>query len=174
MSFQQKKKSKNKNPSYLPVYIAAVIALASLIAMTAVIFYSNENTAKGNFIPPDFESTALSGMPDVPENSGYGRLYREGMGFSAWVCGNVKLQGNEAAVYLTNPAENVVWMKLRIFDEAGNIIGETGLIRPGEYVKSAKLTKEIGVGTAVKMKIMTYEPYTYYSTGAVTLSAVIG
>ncbi len=156
------------------MYIAAFIAMVSFISMTVVIFYPKENVAKGEFTPPDFESAALFGMPDVPENSGYGKLYRDGMEFSVWVCGKVKLQGNDASVYLTNPEENEVWMKLRIFDEAGNTIGETGLIKPGEYVKNAKLTKELAKGTAIKLKIMTYEPYTYYSMGAVTLSAVIG
>ena len=102
------------------------------------------------------------------------RFSIQGMGFSVWVCGNVTLDGSHATVYLTNPESNRVWMKLRIMDADGNILGETGLIKPGEYVQSVALSEVPAIGTAIQMKIMTYEPETYYSAGAVTMNTVIG
>ena len=54
-----------------------------------------------------------------------------------------------------------------IYDGAGNILGETGLIRPGEYVRSVNLTALPQPDAEVSYKIMSYEPDTYFSCGAV-------
>ena len=56
----------------------------------------------------------------------------------------------------------------------GNILGETGLIRPGEYVKTITFDKKVPkVGDEITMKIMGYQPETYYSAGAVNLGTTI-
>lgn len=73
-------------------------------------------------------------------------------------------------VYLTNPAENTVWLKLRVLDTNGSILGETGLLRPGEYVRTVALSAAPTPGTSITLKIMGYEPDTYLSAGSATLS----
>ena len=75
--------------------------------------------------------------------------------------------------YFTNPVENDVWMKLRILDSNEKIIAETGLIRPGEYVQSILFTTIPEDGNSVKLKVMAYEPNTYYSAGCVILNTVV-
>ena len=166
------KKTQKKN-KYLPLYAAVAICLVSVVSLIVVLCLP-EKSVTGEFVPPSFDDSAVAGAPDVPDDLGYSELYREGMNFTAWVCGNVTMDGNTATVYLTNPEDNDVWMKLRILDAEGNILGETGLIKPGEYVKSVELTKTLAVGTTIKMKIMTYEPDTYYSAGAVSMNTKIG
>lgn len=79
----------------------------------------------------------------------------------------------EATVYFTNPAENTVWLKLRVLDEDSNMLGETGLIRPGKYVRAVTLSKSLADGTKVKLKIMGYIPDTYKSAGAATLGTTV-
>ena len=101
-------------------------------------------------------------------------IYQDGMAFKCSICGNVIASGGAADVYFTNSSEQEVWLKLRVLDEDGNIIGETGLIKPGEYVKSVSIDKDISDGSSIKLKIMAYEPETYYSAGAVTLNTKIG
>ena len=96
------------------------------------------------------------------------------MAYRFAVCGNVLMDGKQALVYFTNPAENDTWTKLRIYDEAGNILGETGLLKPGEYVQYVALDKELAPGTPIKLKIMGYEPATYLSAGSVVLNTQIG
>ena len=154
------------------VAAAAIAVVAALVA--AVVLASSAGGQSGNFTPPPFDPAATEGTPRVSETAGYGRIYREGMAFSAWVCGNPPLEGTALTVYLTNPAENAVWMKLRVLDAEGNMLGETGLIRPGEYVESVSLTRELPAGSEICMKIMTYEPHTYYSMGAITLNTRVG
>ena len=96
------------------------------------------------------------------------------MAYRFAVCGNVLMDGKQALVYFTNLAENDTWTKLRIYDESGNVLGESGLVKPGEYVQYVTLTKELAPGTPIKLKIMGYEPDTYTSAGAVVLNTQIG
>ena len=100
-------------------------------------------------------------------------IYQDGMEFRAYICGNVIVKGDAADVYFTNSEKFDVWLKLRVLTADGILLGETGLIRPGEYVKSVSLTSEVEDGTAIKLKIMAYEPDTYYSAGSVTLNTIL-
>ena len=77
-------------------------------------------------------------------------------------------------MYLTNDEGNKVWLKLRILDEEDNILAETGLLKPNEYVKTVTFDKIPKSGANIKLKIMAYEPDTYYSAGAVTLNTTVG
>ena len=129
---------------------------------------------KGEFIPPPFEVNAVSGVPTVDERFGYGEIYRNGMAFSAWICGNVTIEGNNARLYFTNPPNNTVWLKIRIMDTEGSILGESGILKPGEYVELVTLGSELDVGTKISLKIMAYEAETYRSEGAVVLNTAIG
>ena len=114
----------------------------------------------------------MSGIPDVPEELGWQEL--DAQAFQVGVCGAVVLEGSQADVWLTNPEGNNVWLKLRILDEDGDVLGETGLIRPGEYVQSVTFRHGPGARcTAISMKVMAYEPETYHSGGAVTLNTVV-
>ncbi len=166
--------SKKKKQNYRPLYVAALICLVAVVAMIVVLCLAQKEPVMGEFIPPAFESTAVAGTPEVPDGLGYMECYQDGMGFRFLACGNVKLDGRNANVYLTNPAENEVWLKVRVLDTEGNILGESGLIKPDEYVQSVELSEKLAVGTPIKLKVMAYEPDTYYSAGAVSLNTTIG
>ncbi|MDO4333941.1 MAG: hypothetical protein Q4C58_14835 [Eubacteriales bacterium] len=152
---------------------AAVVCVISLAIMTAALILCNKNSGNSVFTPPPFEAEAVSGTPDVPDESGWSEIYQAGMEFKAYVCGNVIADGDSAVVYFTNSGDFDVWLKLRILDENGAVIGESGLLKPGEYVKSVPLTSDITDEEAVRLKIMAYEPETYYSVGTVTLNTTI-
>ena len=125
------------------------------------------------FTPPLFDDKAISGEPTVPDGLGYNILYREGMSFKVGVCGKVNVTGKTADIYLTNIEENNVWLKARFYDAAGNIIGESGLIKPGEYLNSVELLTVPNSSAQYTIKIMSYEPDTYQSLGAITLTPKI-
>lgn len=101
-------------------------------------------------------------------------MHREGMDFSAHICGKPVFSGSTVRLDFTNDAGNEVWLKLRILDEEGNILAESGLIKPGEYLASLPFSAPVSAGTSITMKIMAYEPNTYCSAGAVTLHTVAG
>lgn len=164
-------KKKPKKDKTVPV-LCGGLAVALIVMAAALVFGGKQKTAE--FTPPLFEPAAVAGVPEVPESLGYISPYQEGMGYRFSVCGNVVMEGSSAAVYLTNPAENEVWLKLRVLDENGNILGETGLLKPGKYVKDVALTGNLPAGTPIKLKIMGYEPETYFSAGSATLNTAIG
>ncbi|MFR5148415.1 MAG: hypothetical protein ACLTER_01805 [Ruminococcus sp.] len=86
-----------------------------------------------------------------------GRIYRDGMEFRAYICGNVdrERRSETRCLFYEFRKEFDVWLKLRVSLTAdGTLLGETGLIRPGEYVKSVSLTSRVEDGTAIKLKIM--------------------
>jgi hypothetical protein len=167
-----KKNNKDHRESSVILIILAV-ALISLIAMVLVLCTAGKKREQPAFVPPDFDANAVAGTPEPPEDSGYCVLYQEGMSFEVGLCGRVTVMDSDAYVYLTNISDNSLWLKVRIYDEKGKVVGESGLIRPGEYIKSVRLLREIDGNTKIQMKIMSYEPGTYASGGAIVMKPAI-
>ena len=51
-------------------------------------------------------------------------------------------------------------------DEQGNILGESGVLKPGQYIRSMQLENVPQQAGIVLAKILTYEPETWYSMGS--------
>ena len=154
---------KQKKNYILP--LAAVLCAVSLAVMVFALTRQEVQTEMGEFTPPPFDSSAVSGTPTVPDGLGYNEL--DCQVYKVSLCGKLNADGN---IWLTNPESNEVWLKVRILDAKGNILGETGLVRPGEYVQTVALTTIPKSGTSITLKIMAYEPDTYYSAGAASLN----
>ena len=170
---KKKTPQQNKPKQNIQVIVLAAVFAVAVIIMIVALFAPKE-AERGEFVPPTFDASAVEGTPEVPEGLGYSAPFQEGMAYRFAVCGNVLMDDRQALVYFTNPAENETWTKLRIYDESGNVLGETGLIKPGEYVQYVELDKELTPGTPIKLKIMGYEPDTYLSAGSVALNTQIG
>ena len=167
-----KKKQQPRKPDKRVPILGALFAVALIIMIVALSI--PKEAQRGEFVPPAFEAAAVTGTPEVPDGLGYSAPYQDGMAYRFAVCGNVLMDDRQALVYFANPAENETWTKLRIYDENGNVLGETGLIKPGEYVQYVMLNQELAPGTPIKLKIMGYEPDTYLSAGSVVLNTLIG
>lgn len=163
------KKEKTIKKYSIPILSNCFVIL--LLVMIAVLNKpQHESTA---FVPPPFEVAAQTGTPDIPDSLGYSEPYQAGMNYRFGVCGNVEVNGSKATVFFTNPEENTVWLKLRILDENNDLLGETGLLKPGEYVQYVTLSKKLEDGTQIQLKIMGYEPDTYYSAGSATVTTTV-
>lgn len=66
--------------------------------------------------------------------------------------------------------DDLGWSEL---DAKGSILGETGLVRPGEYVPFLCLNTTPKSGVAITLKLMAYEPETYHSAGTVVLNTTV-
>ncbi len=154
------------------IYLLMAVLAASVVFMI-VALCTDKGPTVGEFVPPAFESAAVQGVPQVDESLGYTELYRDGMAYRVWICGIVTMDAGDAIVNFTNVAENTKYLKLRVTNESGEILGETGLLKPGEYVERVMLTSTPSVGTKLKLKIMGYEPQDYTSAGAVTLNVMV-
>jgi len=146
------------------VVLCAVSVVVMILALTA--------GKHDGFTPPPFDGTAAQGTPEVSDNLGWLPVEATGI-FTASVCGRITIVDQTADVYLTSVQTNMVWLKLRVLDSHGDIIGETGLIKPGEYVKSVTFRDVPADGSDIKLKIMAYEPETYFSAGSASLNTTI-
>lgn len=165
----QNRKEEKRRPLYgwRLLVLAAVLCAVSLAGM-ALALHGNRGDV---YTPPPFDAAAVEGVPDVPQELGWQELDARAYRFS--VCGVFAPVDGAADIWLTNPADNDVWIKLRVMDAEGNTLGETGLIRPGEYVQSVTLSTVPAEGETVTLKLMGYEPDTYYSAGAVSLETTV-
>lgn len=158
-----------ENKLLLTLSIACAIALAVMVIALCMTGGAEQKP----FESPPFDTNAVEGEPSVSQTLGYSVLYQDGMSFKVGICGNVNIKGSTADVYFTNVSENALWLKLRVLDSKGDIIGESGLIKPGEYLKSVELNSSVKADERVTLKIMSYEPDTYYSLGAITLTPAL-
>lgn len=150
-----------------PLTALVVLCLLSVLAMTLALL----GTAPPGFVPPAFEAQAVSGLPEVPPEH-WSQVSGGSLGFSVHVCGQFPVRDGAAQLWFCNDSSNTVWMKVRILDAQNGILGESGLLRPGEYVQWVMLCRIPQSGERLALKIMAYEPDTYHSAGTVTLYTV--
>ena len=141
--------------------------LAALAAALLIVLLTREDEIIVNdFVPPAFDSAAVSGLPVGVDTSIYGTLIlADGIAVSLYSAPTVT--DGTAQVYFASHASNTAWVRLRLLDAQGVLLGETGLLRPGEYVESLILQTMPKSGQ-VTAKILTYQPDTYYSMGSAT------
>lgn len=156
---------------YVPLILSAWMCIIALVVMTAVLIQPVTQSEQLTFTPPPFDQSAVKGTPDVPKDLGWGEI--DAQVYTASVCGVVVLSDHSADVWFTNPESNSVWLKLRVLDDNGNILGETGIIKPGEYVQTLTFTEIPKMDDTIALKLMAYEAETYYSAGSAALITTI-
>ncbi len=144
-------------------------AVVAIVAMSAVVVM--RFSEKQEFVPPPFDENAEKGFPSVSEEYAFadGNIGEH----EFYICSKILSENGKAKVFFTNCEENSVWAKIRIIGESGKIIGESGLLNPGEYVEYISLKENLYKGSTVKVKVMLYEPDTYQSEGTIFLEAEI-
>ena len=148
--------------------IAAGLCVLAVIGMAVALVFGGKTES---YSPPPFDPAAQAGTPQLSQDVGYGEIDAKAFSFS--VAGELTVESGKTDVWLTNPAKNTVWLKVRILDEQDAVLGESGLIRPGEYVQAVKLDTVPRSTANVSLKIMAYEPETYYSAGSARLKTVL-
>ena len=151
------------------------ILLIAIIAVGVMVITDNRRNEViiDDFVAPSFEEGAAVG---VPENVDGALRYSElavAEGFIVSMCIDPVVIEDEAQVYFTAAAGNTVWTKLQLFDADGNYLGESGVLKPGEYVKNIRLENVPAESTLIVAKILSYEPETYYSKGTATAQIML-
>ena len=145
---------------------AMAILLAVVLVVVAVLLLRPKETVQTEFTPPAFDKSAVSGMPNaVPESLNYGSPTTQNE-FGFFLCGTPAVtEDNRLRCYFTSPSSNNVWILLKVYDQEGNLLGASGLLRPGEYVEYIDLNQALPKGSAIRIKVLSYEVQTYYSKG---------
>ena len=151
------------------ICILAGVCLALLISMCIILGVTGKPKTPA-FVPPEFDAAAVAGVPVVSEDLGWKELLDERLSFHSAVCGVIRIKDGRAKIYLTNYAENTLWLKVRVFGAGGKVLGESGLIKPGEYLEEITFDVLPKNGEQITLRLMSYEPETYHSGGAVSLN----
>lgn len=132
------------------------------------------------FVPPPFADGVIEHEPtldEVPSELGYSIIYDASrMSYKIGLCGLFLINSeNKADIYFTNPSVNDVWLKLRIYSESDpkDIVCETGLIKPGELLKTVEFNRLLVDGEPIIVKVMSYDPSNYYSRGAFSMKPYV-
>lgn len=148
--------------------ILTIMALlcAAVLVTVCVLFALRSKPIRQDFTPPPFEPQALTGIPpEMESEASYGRM-TVNPGFSFCLCAKPTLTDHALSLYVTAPEDNTVWILARIYDEAGILLGQSGLLRPGEYCEAIALSAIPPQGATLTVKVLSYEPDTYYSRGS--------
>lgn len=155
---------------------AGVVCILSVCAMIAALIIFKP-APQPEFTPPPFDQAAVEGtLEETNELKGLGwsKLHQEGMSYTVYLCGGILInEKNQADVWFYNIPENESYLKLRVFDEQGNIVAETGLIKPGEYLQTIQFSRAVKDDEPLRIRVMGYEPDTYLSSGAVSLKPAV-
>jgi hypothetical protein len=141
------------------------VVLIAIVTLTVIIIAREPKTVIEEFEAPAFDEAAILGTPDVDESLNY-REMEVAEGFKFSMCGNLTLKNGGCPVYFTSAADNDIWLLMKIYDNDGNLLGKSGILRPGEYLESIKIEKNITSTTPITVKILSYEPGTYISRGS--------
>ena len=150
--------------------VLGILVILEVVFVAALLMGWRPGGQKNSFTPPAFDPAAVAGTPEVDKSLGWSPLEVR-KGYSIHVCGVLRPDSEGAVpVWFTSDAGNEVWVKLRVVDDGGNVLGESGVLRPGEYVEKVKLTKVPEATCAVSLKVIGYEPDTWYSAGTMVLN----
>lgn len=168
----------SKKELKIALIVAGIVCILSVCAMIiALITFKPTPQPQQEFTPPTFDQAAVVGTleeTDELKNLGWTKLYREGMSYTVYVCGALLVNDqNQADVWFYNAPENKSNLKLRATDEKGNVVAETGLIKPGEYLQTIQFSRALKDDEPLSIKVMGYEPETYLSSGAVTIKPAV-
>ena len=164
----------------LPIALAVVLILG--VAVVAFLLLLR--------VGPDyFEDDAILGTPTVTdaETWGYETYDAPGVACVA-LCGMPEIEnGRDVRFFLTNPEKNTVAIKLEVYTpkfvqksdgtyEAvpDVLLGESGFIRPGEYVEKVRLDEKLkDERTNVMIKIATLDETNGRSNGYFYVNTVL-
>lgn len=162
------KKGENMKSKWLVI----LLVITSIVIITTITI-AIKVSSKKEFVKPEFDNKAIEIInTEVSKELQYAEINVE-QGYVVGICNNLILDKyKNVLIYFTSSKENNVYLKLRIYDKEGNILKETGLIKPGQQLE--KITIEnLEEDKDVIIKIMSYDPETYYSRGTVSLNTKI-
>ena len=143
-----------------------------LLLVFLIVFYSFSINEKKQFVEPQFESNYKDGIPDVERFEE--RLLKVDEGYTFYVNPSPIFHNDSLLVNFTSVNSNKVLLKLRVFDSQKNLIGETGVLKAGQFLDYVKLDNSIKDGDEITFVVMGYEKDSYLSAGSVSVKVKVG
>jgi hypothetical protein len=162
----------DKIQKHILILFSIILVIAAAVTFFSVRHYNR--AAASGFTAPAFDRNARTGVPEgLDADSGYSRI-EMAEGFVVALCGNLTAdEKGRVDVYFTADQDNTVWVRLLLLSEEGEELGATGILKPGEYVQTVQLDTVPEASETITLKILSYEPQTYYSKGSASATAVL-
>lgn len=149
----------------ITVSIFAALLIIAIIAIIAVAGADKSPTVL-DFVPPPFDENVKTGIPDpLPDSFGTLSISPE---LVVGLCALPKINDEEMqiGIFLTSHADNYCNIRLLVYAENGELLGESGLIKPGDHLPALELSSIPESGKPLRAVILSFEPDTYYSMGS--------
>ena len=150
-------------------------AVAAVLVIVALVLFLGRGSIvrQGSFEAPPLETNAVAGAPgDLDESLSYREMAVK-EDYVVSLCATPKMEGDSLVLYFTSAPANTDLMKVRVLDEAGQLLGESGLLPPDHYLPRLTLSRVPASGEMITVQVMAYEPETYYSGGSVRLNVYV-
>lgn len=157
------------------IILALGILLAGLLLASGILLVTRQDPEPivNEFVPPEFDASAQNGTPGALDAAlSYGSLELTERTVVS-MCANIICENNAARVYFTSHDGNEGWLKIKLFDADGTLLGQSGLLRPGQYIESVTLTAVPKKSGLIVAKILIYEPDTYLSLGSASAQVAL-
>ena len=151
------------------ILIGISLLMIFILISAAALYTQRKNPIIGEFTEPEFDIHAVAGIPAIPDEALKYETLNLSRDLTVSLCVNLiaNKEDDKVDVYFTSDIENFAWIRIVLLNDEEEQLGSSGLLRPGEYVKSIALKKKLpqksGVITA---KVLSYEPNTYHSMGS--------
>lgn len=154
------------------IMIFSAVLICAVIAVIVVLIVKMNQTVQGDFVKPEFDSSAtVADMDYLSSIQSFSKYYAND-DFGVAVVGEVYLINDKYQLYFCSLDINKNYLLVRIYDESGEVLlGQSGLVKPGEcveYVDAIAVPKNSD--ETITVKVLTYEPETYLSQGTFTIS----
>ena len=104
------------------------------------------------------QGQAVVGTPTVSDETlrySYAKITDE---LAVGLCATCERVEDDLLIYFTSLEHNTAWVRVKVYDEKGKLRGESGLLRPGEYVERIPLASSPR-GKTLKIKVLSLFRY---------------
>ena len=152
----------------ITIILSAILLLLIIFIVFLIINLINKTT----FEKPKFDKLSVD---KIPANLNYETSALEiTSDYKIYIDATPKVSGNYLNVNFVSFDTNNIWIKIRVLNEDSDVVAESGLVRPGEYLKKIKLDRKLESSSKITYVIMGYEIDTYFSEGVITLNTMVG
>jgi len=151
--------------------ITIILSVILLILIILIILLTISNKNKSTFKKPEFDKNAVENIPSPL--SYHSKIVKVTDNYSLYIEPEPLIKDNSLIINLISLETNDIWLKVRILKD-DKVVAETGLIKPGQYLKKVQLKKKLDFNDEIIYMVMGYEKDSYLSEGTVKLNTRIG
>lgn len=165
----------SKREKVILAVMTAVLGIMLIVLCIVAVTHHDKPTSEKTvvaapFTAPEFDAAAVSGEPQNVDNESFQAVNLANFNFK--LCPEPEASDEGAELWLTNLTVNSAWMRAEIYDENEKLLGSSGIVKTGSYLKTVPTDSPLAKGQNIAVKFYFYEPDTYYSMGTFKLNLV--